>query len=71
MLAAGGYNETNDSVRTSELYDPSAGTWAFTIELNDRRYIHTATVLSNGIVLAVGGFGGPSEILNGTELYEL
>ena len=71
MLVTGGYNETNDSTRTSELYNPSTGTWAFTIELNDRRYLHTATVLSNGEVLAVGGFGGPSSILSSAELYEL
>jgi Galactose oxidase, central domain len=62
VLVAGG--ESEEPVYRipagTELYDPATGTWILTGSLNTKRYSHTATLLSNGDVLVVGGIGGPS-----------
>ena len=36
--------------------DPAGGTWTLTGSLNTARYLHTATLLPNGMVLVAGGF---------------
>ena len=40
---------------SAELYDLASGTWTFTGSLNTTRYLHTATLLPNGMVLAAAG----------------
>lgn len=63
ILASGGIlknsTDNNDDNYTassiSELYDPATGLWATTNPLNTARVGHTATLLSNGQVLVVGG----------------
>ena len=58
-------------MNSAELYDPATGNWSSTGSLNTQRSFHTATLLSNGKVLAVGGrneFGG--SILPTSEIYD-
>ncbi|CAF1446956.1 unnamed protein product, partial [Adineta steineri] len=43
--------------------------WSITGATNYARYLHTASVLTNGKVLVTGGFNG-SVYLNNTELYD-
>jgi hypothetical protein len=54
VLVAGGYSGTG-ALASAELYNPTAGTWAYTGSLNTARYYHTATLLTNGWVLVAGG----------------
>ena len=42
---------------TSEIYDEAAGKFTAIANLNQARYYHTASLLSNGRVLVVGGAG--------------
>jgi len=53
---------------SSELYDPTTGTWATTGSLTDRAN-YTATLLPNGKVLAAGGVHDDI-VLTTTELYD-
>ena len=70
VLVAGGAPGTGntDSLSSAELYDPASHTWNETRRLNNARNSHTATLLTNGQVLAVGGFG-TSGMLSSAELY--
>jgi hypothetical protein len=72
VLAAGGISVSSFSeftTNTAELYDPVTTRWSRTGSLNINRYLHTATLLPDGRVLAVGGLdraGWPVDI---AELY--
>lgn len=57
VLVAGGddNNLAPPYVASSELYNPATGKWSTTGSLNTARYNHTATLLSNGQVLIIGG----------------
>jgi Kelch motif len=62
VLIAGGYSYVSPtpamapmSLATAEIFDPVGGTWTATRSMTVGRYGHTATLLSNGTVLVVGG----------------
>jgi N-acetylneuraminic acid mutarotase len=63
VLVTGGEG-ANGVLKSAELYDPivdnglNKGTWTTVGSLNTARNQHTATVLPDGKVLVVGGYGG-------------
>jgi Galactose oxidase, central domain len=66
ILVAGGANPATDpqcigGIVSAELYDAYATGTTPTGALNAPRYSHTATLLPNGNVLVVGGFGDTSD----------
>ena len=67
VLVAGGTN--GSALASSELYDPSTGTWTATGSLGAARNRQTATLLPDGKVLVAGG-GGSSGDLTSSELYD-
>ncbi|HYM79487.1 MAG TPA: choice-of-anchor D domain-containing protein [Candidatus Dormibacteraeota bacterium] len=62
VLVAGGSNcaAPGCPLNAAELYDPVAGTFSSTGQLNVTRFNHSATLLTNGQVLVAGGFSSCS-----------
>jgi hypothetical protein len=73
VLVAGGHDgptfAPSDILSSTELYDPTSGTWTFTGNLNTARQSHTATLLPNGMALVAGGFECCSPTSASAELY--
>ena len=59
MLASGKVLVAGGGYATAELYDPASGTFSDAGSMEIPRINHTATLLSNGKVLLIGGFAGP------------
>jgi Bacterial Ig-like domain (group 2)/IPT/TIG domain/Abnormal spindle-like microcephaly-assoc'd, ASPM-SPD-2-Hydin/Galactose oxidase, central domain len=72
VLIAGGSSLSNETtLNTAEIYDPVAGTFTLLSNtLNTARVGHTATLLSNGQVLIVGGYDPDTGIISDSELYD-
>lgn len=77
VLVAGGEAECDQKGGTctglsdAELYNPRTGTWRMTGSMIAGRRLHTATLLTNGQVLVVGGYGNDREApLRSAELYD-
>jgi uncharacterized delta-60 repeat protein len=56
-------------LRRTDVYDPATGTWARSGDLTVARFLHTATLLPNGRVLAAGG-AGPAVPSGTSEQYD-
>ncbi|MGA3328238.1 MAG: kelch repeat-containing protein, partial [Terriglobia bacterium] len=74
VLIAGGYGCTGASctptaLGSAALYNPATGTFTLTGSLNTGRQQHTATLLSNGMVLITGGMDPSGNVLASAELY--
>lgn len=69
VLIAGGNDSSLTPIANAELYNPPAGDFAATGDLNTARASDTATLLSNGMVLIVGGYDYNYEGLASAELY--
>ncbi len=68
VLVAGGNDETDTPVSSTELYDPASGTWTTNLDMLSMRAQQTATLLPNGNVLMAGGYDGTNGVAL-TELY--
>jgi len=72
VLVAGGYSTTQPGtlLAEAELHNPCTGKWTTTGSMNEARALFTATLLSNGQVLAAGGNGNvPGGDIASAELY--
>ena len=71
VLIIGGRNAGGTgSLASAELYDPVAGTFSATGSLLTARFRHTATLLSNGKVLVIGGTDSNLNNLATAEIYD-
>ena len=72
VLVAGGDDITFPSppIASAELYDPESGTWTFTGSLNTARDLHSATLLTNGMVLVAAGADISGNPTASAELYD-
>jgi hypothetical protein len=76
LLAGGDSREGNSSGEgnSAELYHPASGSWSDAGGMIEKRVHHAATLLSDGKVLLVGGYGWPSfdtpDRLASAELYD-
>ena len=73
VLVVGGFIHCNPGCSTTgsaELYDPGAGIWSYTGNLNTARGHHTATLFPDGKVLVAGGSSNSNDGLNSAEVYD-
>jgi hypothetical protein len=69
VLVAGGYSNSGPLAR-ADLYDPASETWSPTGPLPFAAYLHAATLLPNGAVLATGGSVGDLAFSTAAEIYD-
>ena len=72
IIIAGGFNSNGSNLNylsSCEVFDPFTCTWNNTGSLNNARPNHKAVLLSNGMVLVVGGHAGGTNFLSSCELF--
>ena len=71
VLVTGRHNYQGNPIDpvVAELYDPITNTWANSGAMADGRFFHSATALSNGKVLVVGGTTGVGSVET-SEIYD-
>jgi hypothetical protein len=62
VLVTGGFDSSGAPLASTELYDPVSKTWSSAGAMPNKAAGHTATLLSSGKVLVVGGGNSSSEI---------
>jgi galactose oxidase-like protein len=73
VLVSGGEGDVFPFIKklnTAEIYNPATGLWSLTGKLSTARGHHTATLLSTGQVLVVGGITESTGRSNSAELYD-
>lgn len=77
VLVVGGFGSfdpssspTFVSLASTEIYDPSRGSWSATGSMSVGRSFHTVTRLRNGTVLATGGEDYDTNALQSAEIYD-
>jgi hypothetical protein len=71
VLLAGGYDATDQTLGTAELYDPASNTFTpVAASLTTARNSHTATLLPNGRVLIAGGASSAGTLLASAEIFD-
>jgi hypothetical protein len=80
VLVCGGYaSESSISTRTRfgttiteecEVFDPNTGTWVSTGPMATPRALHTASILPDGRVIAIGGYDRNGAVLSSTEIWD-
>ena len=68
VLLVGGFDGTNVLAR-AEVWDSVSGVWAFTGPMAAARASHGASLLNNGTVVALGGFGAAFTPIASAERY--
>ena len=54
----------------AEIFDPTDGSWTGAPDMSAARRAHSATLLPDGRVLVVGGYGEDNEPLSSAEIYD-
>ena len=70
ILVVGGWDASNNSIASAELYDPRAGTFSPTGSLTVTRDFPSATLLADGRVLVAGGRDASGSLLASAELFQ-
>lgn len=73
ILVIGGMNDESEgdaALETAEIYNPSIEKWENVSSMHYPRYGHTATLLTNGKVLVVGGVDLTFSSSNSAELFD-
>jgi hypothetical protein len=68
VLVAAGF-ATSTILDSSEVYDPSSGSWSPAGSLSTARDVPSMTLLGDGTVLVAGGRDPNGNVLNSTEVY--
>lgn len=72
VLVAGGDSSSlgGSYLSSTELYNPTSGTWMLTGSMTSARENHQAVLLANGKVLVAGGFNASGGTLASAELFD-